>query len=137
MNEQIITQAAKVIADAGYCVLALIDTDEYPTAATISPSKTEGIASVTFCTGLGSNWAERVEKCSRASVCFNSDTYNITLVGDIEILTDIETKKSMWYDGMGSYFSGPEDHGFCVLRFTTKRYSLMLEESNGVFRGEI
>jgi general stress protein 26 len=146
MNEEIIARAEKIltkrtIKEQGSCVLALIDTDGYPTAATISPSKIEGIRRITFCTGLGSNWVRRIEKCGRASLCFNSEPeqYNITLIGDIEVLTDIETKKEMWYDGMGYYFKGPEDPGFCVLRFTTKRYSLMLNEqdANGSARGTI
>jgi general stress protein 26 len=122
-------------------VLALIDADGYPTAATISPSRIDGIRRVTFCTGTGSNWTKRIEKCSRACVCFNSgaEQYNITLVGDIEMLTDTAAKKEMWYEGMGNYFSGPEDPNYCVLQFTTRRYSLMLNEqdANGSARGEI
>jgi len=147
MNEEIIRRAEDILAKRvrfehgclESCVLALIDADGYPTAATISPVKTEGIRCVTFCTGTGSNWVKRIEKCSRASVCFNSESeqYNITLVGDVEVVTDPETKKEMWFDGMGHYFKGPEDPGFCVLRFVTRRYSLMLNEhdANGSARG--
>ena len=146
MNEEIITRAEKILANRtikehGCCVLALIDIDGYPTAATISPSRIDGIKRITFCTGTGSNWAKRIEKCNRASVCFNSETeqYNITLVGTIEVLTDLATKKEMWYDGMGYYFKGPEDPNFCVLRFKTQRYSLMLNEhdANGQARGTL
>ena len=149
MNEEIIKRAEEILAKRlkfGHgclecCVLALIDLDGYPTAATISPSKIDGIRRVTFCSGIGSNWVKRIEKCNRASVCFNSEAeqYNITLIGTIEVLTDLETKKEMWYDGMGYYFSGPEDLGFCVLQFTTQRYSLMLNEhdANGSARGTL
>jgi len=137
MHEDTIARAAEIVARSGYCALALLDTDGYPTAATISPSKTEGIRQITFCTGLGSNWVKRIEKCDRASVCFNSTRQNITLVGDIEVLTDLAIKKEMWYSGMGMYFRGPEDPGFCVLRFTTRRYSLMLNEKDGTFRGTL
>ena len=143
MNEGIIARAAEFVAktcnNAGYCTLAQIDTDGYPTAATISVSRAEGIEWVAFCTGLGSNWAKRIENCDRASVCFNSSSplYNITLVGTIEVLTDLESKKAMWYEGMGWYFSGPEDPGFCVLRFKTLRYSLMLNEEEGTVRGTL
>ena len=147
MNEEIIARAEKILANRvkfehgclECCVLALIDIYGYPTAATISPSKIYGIKRVYFCTGTGSNWVKRIEKCNRASVCFNSEEeqYNITLIGTIEVLTDIETKKEMWFEGMGYYFKGPEDPGFCVLRFNTQRYSLMLNEhdANGSARG--
>lgn len=141
MHEKAIAQAAAIVAkqcgNAGYCTLALIDSDGYPTAATISPSKAEGLRWVTFCTGLGSNWAKRIAGCKRASICFNAMGCNITLVGDMEVLTDLATKQAMWYDGMGYYFSGPEDPGFCVLRFATRRYSLMLSEAEGTVRGTL
>jgi len=149
MNKEIIKQAENILANLTRfeqgclecCVLALIDTDGYPTAATISPSKIDGIRHITFCSGTGSNWVKRIEKCNRASVCFNSEDkqYNITLIGTIEVLTDIATKKEMWFDGIGSYFSGPEDPGFCVLRFNTQRYSLMLNEHDaaGSARGTL
>ena len=132
--EEIISKKA-VGGNDGYCTLSLIDLDGYPYAATVSVSKADGIKWLTFCTGLGSNWVKRIEKCNRASVCFNSTQYNITLVGTIEVLTDLDIKKEMWYEGMGCYFSGPEDPGFCVLRFNTQRYNLMLDEKEGNVRG--
>ena len=149
MNEKIIAKAESILANTekfehgclSCCVLALIDSDGYPTAATISPSKIDGIKHITFCSGIGSNWVQRIEKCNRASVCFNSESeqYNITMVGTIEILTDIETKTEMWFDGMSNYFKGPDDSDFCVLKFTTKRYSIMLNEhdANSSARGAI
>ena len=42
----------------------------------------------------------------------------------IEIVTDPEIKKEMWYEGLAEYCSGPDDPTFCVLRFATKRYNL-------------
>jgi len=43
----------------------------------------------------------------------------------------------MWYEGMGWYFSGPEDPGFCVLRFIARRYSLLFSEQDGSVRGTL
>lgn len=111
-----------------YCVLALIDEDGYPTASTITASKAEGINWLTFCTGLTSNKAKRIASCNRASVCFNSGgKYNISLVGAIEIVTDPAVKREMWYSGLENHFSGPEDAGYCVLRFQTRRYNLWVD----------
>lgn len=133
MNEEIITKAGEIIAgrtgggNEGYCVLALTDTDGYPTASTISASKADGINWVTFCTGLGCNKTNRIEKCNRASVCFNAPDYNITLVGTVEILTDPAIKKEMWYSGLENHFSGADDPNYCVLRFSTERYNLLID----------
>ena len=149
MNENVINNAEAILArltrfEQGClecCVLAQIDEDGFPTAATISPSKIDGIRHVYFCSGLGSNWVKRAKQDKRASVCFNSEEeqYNISLVGDIEVVTEPDVKTEMWYSGMGGYFTGPGDPNFCVLKFTTKRYSLMLSEFdvNGQARGEL
>ena len=133
MNEKIIARAGEIIASKtgggndGYCVLALIGKDGFPSASTISVSKADGISVITFCTGLSGRKPERIAACSRASVCFCAADYNITLVGTIEILTDPEIKKDMWYDGLENHFSGPEDPEYCVLRFKTNRYNLLVD----------
>jgi general stress protein 26 len=139
MNEEIIARAGEIIAintgETGYCALALIDLDGYPTVSTISAAKADGINWLTFCTGLSSPKIDRINKCNRASVCFNSAEYNITWVGTIEILTDPDVKKEMWYGGLTGQFSGPEDPGYCVLRFKTERYNLLVDwkEARGTF----
>jgi general stress protein 26 len=137
MNQEIIKKAGEIVAtntgSESYCVLALFDVDGYPTASTISASKADGINWITFCTGFGGTKTNRISKCNQASVCFNSPEYNITLVGDIEVLTDPEVKKEMWYEGLSNHFNGPEDPNYCVLRFKTQRYNLLVdwEEDRG------
>lgn len=131
MNENVIARAGEIVeknvGENSYCVIALIDLDGYPTASTVTASKAEGIEWVTFCTGLGSLRTDRIERCNKASVCFNAEDYNITLVGTIEVVTDLEVKREMWYDGLANHFSGPEDPGYCVLRFKTERYNLLVD----------
>ena len=133
MSEKTITRAGEIIAgktgsgNDGYCVLALMDEEGFPTASTISVSKADGIRWLTFCTGLGSNKAKRIAKCNRASVCFSTAAYNISLVGTIEVQTDPAIKKEMWYEGLENNFTGPEDPNYCVLRFQTKRYNLLVD----------
>ena len=141
MSEKAIKKAGEIIKSktaaenmgAGV-TLSLIDSEGYPTTSTISIAKADGIRRLTFVTGLDSNKAKRIKECSRASVCIFCDDYektggyNITLVGTIEILTDPETKKEMWYDGLAEHFNGPTDPQCCVLSFTTHRYNLFVDE---------
>ncbi len=137
MNEEIISRAGEIIAmntgEGAYCALGLIDSDGYPTVSTITASKADGINWLTFCTGLGSDKTKRIKKCQSASVCFNSNEYNITLVGTVDIITDPEVKTEMWYDGLANHFSSPQDPNYCVLRFKTERYNLLVDwkEANG------
>jgi general stress protein 26 len=131
MNENVIARAGEIVeknvGENSYCVIALIDLDGYPTASTVTASKAEGIEWITFCTGLGSLRTDRIERCNKASICFNAEDYNITLVGTIEIVTESGVKKEMWYDGLANHFSGPEDPNYCVLRFRTERYNLLVD----------
>ena len=131
MTENIIKKAGDIISkntrENGYCVLALIDDEGYPASSTISASKTNGIKEVAFCTGLNSPKAKRIKNSNKASVCFNAPDYSITLLGTIEILTDPQIKKEMWYDGLKHHFTGPEDPNYCVLKLTTKQYSLFID----------
>ena len=131
MNEKIISKAGEIVeqntGEMTCCELALIDLEGYPTVSTITASKADGINWLTFCTGLGSDKANRIKRCNRASVCFNSDEYNITLVGTMDIITDPDVKNEMWYGGLSNHFSGPQAPNYCVLRFKTERYNLLVE----------
>ena len=112
----------------GYCTLALIDEDGYPSASTLSISKADGIKWLAFLSGIKSNKAKRIGKCNRGSVCINSSSYNITLVGTLEILTDPNTKNEMWQEPLREIYSGPDDPEYCVLRFSTERYNIFFAD---------
>jgi len=137
MNQAVIERAEKIIMSKtdyigdgmkGYCTLALIDEDGYPSASTLSISKADGIKWITFLSGLESNKAKRINICNRGGVCINSSKYNITLVGTLEVLTDPKTKEEMWQAPLGAMYSGPDDPEYCVIRFNTKRYKVFFDD---------
>jgi len=152
MSEKAIRKAEEIIksktaeVNMGVGVtLSLLDHEGYPTTSTLSISKADGIRQIAFAGQLDSNKAKRAKENSRASVCIFDDDYeggsyyNITLVGDIEIVTDSEVKKATWYQGLEEHFpnGGLDDPNYCVLKFTTKRYNLWVdveeEETTGSF----
>ena len=147
MSQKVITRAEEIINNKTAAVnmgtgvtLSLLDHEGYPTTSTLSISKADGIRQIFFGGSLSSNKGKRAAACGRASVCIFDDKedsyYNITLVGDIEIITDPEIKKEVWYDGLAEHFEGgANDPDYCVLRFTTKRYNLWVdfEEAVGSF----
>lgn len=141
MDQNIMEKAVKIISEKRLdCVLALIDLDGYPTGSTITVSKNDGIKWITFVVNNNSNKPKRINKNNLASVCFHTTQstevlYNITLVGKIEIITDPEIKKEMWYEGCENHFTGPVDPNYCVLKFTTERFNLFIEWENLI--GEI
>ncbi|MCL2579862.1 MAG: pyridoxamine 5'-phosphate oxidase family protein [Oscillospiraceae bacterium] len=104
------------------CTLALIDEDGFPTSAVLTPSKSDGIRWLTFGTLLDENRAIRSSVNNRASVCFGSAAHCVNLVGEIQVVTDADVKREMWYDALNAFFIGPDDPNYCVLKFVTKRY---------------
>ena len=136
-EEIIKSKTAEVNMGVGV-TLSLLDHEGYPTTSTLSISKAYGIRQITFGGQLDSNKAKRAKENSRASVCIFDDNYeegayyNITLVGDIEVVTDLETKKETWYPGLEEHFpnGGIDDPNYCVLKFTTKRYNLWVDIDN-------
>lgn len=150
MSKEMIAKASEIIKSktaaenmgAGVA-LTLMDSENYPTTSCISISKAEGIGEILFGISLSSNKGKRAKECSRASLCLFDDDYetgsyyNITLVGDVEIITDPQLKRETWYEGLAEHFQeGVTDPDYAVLRFTTKRYNLWVdlgEELTGSF----
>jgi general stress protein 26 len=136
MNQDIIAKAVEIVkensvhcgeAGFGICTLSLIDEEGFPTASIVTPSKSNGIIWITFGTMLDQNKAKRIKNCNRASVCFGTTEYCVNLVGEIEVITSDDVKLEMWYDGLADHFTSPDDPNYCVLKFTTRRYKLFLD----------
>ena len=132
MDQKIAEKAAEIFSAKRIDgVLALIDLDGYPTTSAKSVLKNDGINRLIFATG--SHHKKRIDKCNHASFCYFSQEYNITLIGKIEVMSDIETRKKMWQEWFGEFWTGPEDENYCVLKFVTERYKIWIgeEESEG------
>ncbi len=117
-------------------VMSLIDEEGYPAASMITASRANGFQWISFCTGKGWNKPNRAQKDPRTCIyLFDEKTFTgISLIGKTEVLTDIETKRQMWFDGLGDVFSGPEDERWCVLLFKPERYNIFIE--NQTIRGK-
>lgn len=51
----------------------------------------------------------------------------IMLSGQAEIVTDTETKRSLWQDWMNEYSAeGPEGNGVCIIRFKPEQIRTMI-----------
>ena len=144
MGEATIKKAEEIIAgrtvkDRKYnnemCVLTLIDDKGYPYSTVITPGKSDGIKTIWFGTNDESTKLGYIAKNNKASVCFPSEAYNITLIGETEVLeaTDENKENVMWYDGLDHTNSNK------IIVFKTKRYSIFLidGENVGVATGEL
>jgi len=117
-------------------VMSLTDEESYPAASMITASRADGFKWIAFCSGLGWNKPNRVEKDPRSCVyLFDKESFSgISLTGKIKIITDLEVKKEMWYDALGDFWNGYEDDRWCVLMFKPEKYSIFID--NRTIRGE-
>jgi len=110
-------------------VMALTDDEGYPTASMITASRADGFKWIAFCTLLDSNKYKRTRKDPRTCVyLFDKESFSgVSLTGKVEIRTDLQTKKHIWYDALGDYSKNPEDDNWCVLMFIPERYNIFID----------
>lgn len=110
-------------------VMSLIDEEGYPAASMITAAKADGFKWIAFCTGVGWNKPNRAKKDPRACVyLFDKESFSgISLVGKIEVITDYDLNKQLWYDALGDFFKDPADERLCVLMFKPERYNIFIE----------
>jgi len=147
MSKDIITRAGEVIKAktgglgdgmSGYTVLALIDDKGYPTASTLTVAQADGIKWITFLTSPDTNKVKRIRANNKGSVCFASAEYNISLVGTLEVLTDLAAKQESFYEpARGMWPAGPEAEDLVVLRFNTERYNIFFADDGSESTGDL
>jgi len=134
MNANIFEKANQIIRTCDTAYLGVIDENGCPNVSAVSPVKPENIFEIYCSTNIGSNKEKRLLKDNRASVCFCTGGNNITLVGEAEILTDQETKSRCWLDWFKEHYAGGEtDPDYCIIKFTTKRVSLWVDNESAEF----
>jgi len=127
MNTKMIERANEVIKKSANVYLGVVDENGYPVVMAMSLINPETISEIYLSTTIDSNKAKSLQKNKKASVCCAAPEYNITLVGDVEILTDQETKSKCWQDWFIEVYPGGEtDPNYCVIKFYAKRASLYI-----------
>ena len=134
MNSNIYEKANQIIKTCAAAYFGVIDENGFPSVSTVSVIKPENIFETYFSTNIGSNKEKRLSKNNRASICYRADGNNITLVGEADILTDQPTKSYYWLDWFIHHYSGGEtDPNYCIIKFTTKRVSLWVDNESAEF----
>ena len=131
MNSNIFAKANQLIRTCGAAYIGVIDENGCPSVSAVSVFKPDNIFEAYFVTGMNSNKVKRLLKDNRASVCYRLNGNNITLAGETEILTDQQTKDEFWNDGLIIHFpNGKTDPNYCIIKFTTKRVSLWIDNES-------
>jgi general stress protein 26 len=115
--------------------LASVNEKGYPRICAISKVKTEGISDIWFFTSKQSalnGKATHFENNEKASVCYRLGGDSVTLIGNVEIVSDMEEKRKFDDFCDRAFFKrGVEDPKCYLLKFHTIEATFWIE---GKFR---
>lgn len=131
-------QIEKMINDKdSYTLLNYIDGQGFPVCkALLKPRHVEDSRIFYFSTNTSSNKVTAYEKHHNGSIYFfNPKTFvGISLIGQVEVLKDLEIKTKLWMDGDEQLYPlGIIDPDYCVLKFTITHGRAYLSNRNEDF----
>ncbi|MCL2520872.1 MAG: pyridoxamine 5'-phosphate oxidase family protein [Spirochaetaceae bacterium] len=133
MNEKILEKANNVIKNCTTASVGVIDENGFPSVSTVSLVRPDNVTELYFTTNIGANKEKRLQKNNKASICCYTKSDNITLVGEAEVLTDQASKDKYWLDWFKDIYGDKTAPDYCVIKFTTKRVSLWVDNEIAEF----
>jgi len=123
-EKEAIAQGLKLIEKSAICMLGTNGEDGFPNIKAMLSLKHEGLKKIWFSTNTSSKRVKQLKKDNQACVYYvdEKNFKGLMLVGTIEILEDIKSRKMLWSKGAEVYYPlGVEDPDYTVLCFTAKR----------------
>ena len=121
MTDEVVSLALGIIEKVRHCMVGTNGEDGYPYIKVMTNRKHDGIKKNWFSTDTSSRRIQQVKRDSKSSVyCLDVEhSRGLILLGKIEILHDLESKKMLWREGDEKYRPlGVEDPENSVLCFT-------------------
>ena len=124
MNKQeAISQGLELVNTSKICLVGTNSEEGFPNIKAMLNLRHDGLKHVWFSTNTSSKRVQQLKKDKRACVYYvdEKNFRGLMLVGNMEILQDIESKKMLWSEGAEVYYPlGVEDPDYSVLRFTAQ-----------------
>ncbi|MBI2850372.1 MAG: pyridoxamine 5'-phosphate oxidase family protein [Chloroflexi bacterium] len=124
-KEEAISQALEMLESARHFLVGTNAEDGFPNIKTMSNrGRHEGLKTIWFHTDASSHRVQQLKRDNRACVyCLDTKlSRGVMLVGTMEILHDLDSKRMIWQEGERKYYPmGVEDPEYSVLRFTAIR----------------
>ncbi|MDD4832834.1 MAG: pyridoxamine 5'-phosphate oxidase family protein [Clostridia bacterium] len=133
--KEIEDKADNLVKKCDTITVASINEKGYPRICAVTKLSDNGFSDIYFVTGKRSEYngkATHFEKCSKASVCCFTNRDSLTLIGEVDFITDKETQARFWNEADRRFFSkGTDDPKFRLIHFHTKEATFWIE---GKFR---
>jgi general stress protein 26 len=133
--KEIEEKATQLLENCNVVTLASLNENGYPRICAISKLKALDFHDVYFVTSKRSNLngkATHFENNTKASVCYTLGGDSVTLVGNVEFISDKDLQQQLWNEADRNFFSkGVDDPKFRLLKFHTIEATFWIE---GKFR---
>lgn len=123
MEDQIKTDILQLIGESRDAFVCSVDELGFPNVKAMFLAKHEGYQTLWFSTNVSAARTSQWKNNNKASVYFydGEHIHGLMLVGQMEVLTDDETKLAFWKPGDEQYYSlGATDPDYCILRFSAE-----------------
>jgi general stress protein 26 len=122
-KEEAIKEALELANRSSIAMLGTNGDNGYPNIKAMFRMENENLKTIWFSTNTSSKRVEQLLRNSKTCVYFVDvdQRKGLMLVGNTEVLQDVESKKRLWHDGFERYYpSGVSDPDYSVLRFMTR-----------------
>jgi len=121
LKEEALQEALTMANEAQIVMVGTNGDGGYPHIKAMIKMENEGLQRIWFSTNTSSRRVAQLHKDPKASVYFvDMESWKgLMLVGEMELLQDMESRKRLWRDGYERYYPlGLTDPDYTVLRFT-------------------
>ncbi len=133
--KEIEEKASQLLEKCSVVTLASINENGYPRVCAITKIRNNGFSEIYFMTSKRSHLtgkATHFENNTKASVCYYLDGDSVTLIGNVEIVKDMDEKRKFDNDCDRKFFKkGIEDPKCYLLKFRTNEATFWID---GKFR---
>lgn len=122
-KEEAIREALALADRSGIAMVGTNGDNGYPNIKAMIKMENEGLNRIWFSTNTSSKRVGQLVQNSKVCVYFVDfeQWKGLMLVGDVEVLQDMESRQRLWREGFEKYYPlGVTDPDYSVLRFTAQ-----------------
>ena len=127
-------KANQIMIKEGIVAMASVDAEGYPRICILSCMKPKDIGTIMVSTGAVGTKVSHFKSNPKASVCVSDKRNSVTMMGEIEFVTDRQIKEDIFVDWMYDHFSGVDDPNYCVIAFHPQTATIWIEGQFGTYR---
>jgi len=129
MSEEQVKDAETFITSLEYGITATNHPEHGPRLSALNNLAGQSLKQMHFATDATSQKVKNIQLDPRCEFMYtNGAGSQLMLSGKAEIVTDTETKKTLWQEWMNEYSpEGPEGNGICIIRFVPESIRAMVD----------